>query len=262
MTAKNAICIWDFTVKSEGTTQEEIKTWCKENCKSWCFQEELGKTGYQHFQGKISLKTKSRNMCGKLSKETHWSPSCSETLDYVTKEDTRVDGPWSDKTDVYIPRQIRGIILKPWQQQVVDISKEFDTRHINMIIDHVGGIGKSTLVTYMGVHGYGSKLPYCNDYKDIMRMAYSLGPKQCYIIDMPRAINKERLYQMYAAIEELKGGYSFDDRYHFECRYFDCPCIWVFSNKMPDKELLSKDRWRIFTVEPEDSTLLKMAPSA
>lgn len=65
---------------------------------------------------------------------------------------------------------------------------------------------------------------------------------------MPRAINKEKLYQFFSGIETLKSGYCYDDRYKFTKRLFDRPRICIFTNVEPDETLLSKDMWRIWTV--------------
>jgi len=92
-------------------------------------------------------------------------------------------------------------------------------------------------------------MPFCNDYKDIMRMAYDIGPKKAYIVDMPRAINKEKLYQFFSGIETLKSGYCYDDRYKFNRRLFDRPRICIFTNVMPDLTLLSKDMWKLWTIK-------------
>ena len=101
----------------------------------------------------------------------------------------------------------------------------------------------------MGVYNLGKMIPFCNDYKDIIRMCYDIGVYKSYLIDLPRAVSKERLHNMYAAIETIKGGYAFDDRYKFQDRYFDCPNIFVFTNFLPDEEFLSKDRWRYWAIE-------------
>jgi hypothetical protein len=174
-----------------------------------------------------------------------------ESAFYVLKGDTRIDGPWSD-TDPkppYIPRQVREIqTLLPWQISVIQISKKWNTRKINIIYDTTGCIGKSTLVTYMGCYGLARRVPFANDYKDILRMVYDMPTINCYLIDMPRAINKEKLYQMYSAIETIKDGYAYDDRNHFKDKYFDCPNIFVFTNRLPEYSMLSGDRWSIWEV--------------
>src|SRR5690606_24730073 len=72
---------------------------------------------------------------------------------------------------------------------------------------------------------------------------------------IPKAIKKDQLCQFYAGIEEVKNGYAFDDRYKFREKWFDCPSIWIFTNKLPNLAMLSADRWKIWRVV--DNKLIK-----
>lgn len=229
-------------------------------CKHWCFQLERGTESQDlHFQGRMSFdQPKRKSEALKLFPEF---PTLSLKLEheeeassfYVMKERTRVAGPWSDKDKKqYIPRQVREVEkLKPWQQHIVDDKDVWNKRTINIVYDTQGNIGKSTLVAWIRAYGIGVKLPFVNDYKDIMRMVMDIPKARLYIIDLPRAINKEKLYQMYAAIETIKDGYAYDDRYHFKDEIFDCPNIWVFTNKLPDPKFMSMDRWIFWEVQDE-----------
>ncbi len=247
-------CVWDVTVAGED--HKELITLFKKHCKKWCFQLEEGKSGYQHLQDRVSFKKKLRlTGCKKVHDKAHWSPTSAENRDncfYVTKEETRKGGPWMDQEqqdEDYVPRQVREMTkLRPWQDNILSQCDVWDTRTINVVIDKKGGIGKTCLMTYARAHGIAKKVPFCNSHKDVMRMVYAIGVSRCYMFDMPRAINKDQLSGFYAAIEEIKSGYCYDDRYHFRDRVMDCPNIWVFTNKDPDLQLLSKDRWRLWKV--------------
>lgn len=254
----NPIYNWDFTVSTEAITLDELKKELHDKCKKWIFQEELGElTDYQHYQGRVSLKEKTRTP-SKLftNKKFHWSATSTTNKDndfYVTKSDTRVAGPWSDTDEIiYIPRQIREITnLYPWQQQVIGDAKIWNTRTINIILDVTGNNGKSTLKTYIGVHKIGRSLPYSNDYRDIMRMVMGTEAMPLYIIDIPRALKKDQLFQFFSGVETIKDGYAYDDRYSFREKYFDCPNIWIFMNTVPDRAYLSQDRWVLWEITPE-----------
>jgi len=76
---------------------------------------------------------------------------------------------------------------------------------------------------------------------------------------MPRAIDKTRLYGMYSAIEQVKKGKLFDIRYNYKAWWIDSPQIWVFTNHLPDLNLLSGDRWRIWVIN-DDKILEKYQP--
>lgn len=261
--SKQLYC-WDFTlhVSKELTKNDysKVKKQLKEICKSGNFQLEEGeKTGKLHFQGRVSLKKKRRKTeIIKLATTTflsgiHWSPTSNENkgnFEYVTKEFTRIAGPWdiTEKTR-YIPRQVREITkLRPFQQHILNDANVWNTRHINVIYDPNGNIGKSRLKMYLGAHGLGRNIPPVNDYRDVMRMVMDMPKSKLYIIDMPRAYKKDKLGGLYSAIEHVKDGYAYDDRYKYDDDYFDCPNIWVFTNTLPVFELLVRDRWLIWGV--------------
>lgn len=251
---------FDFTL-SESICDDysKVKKLLEEFCKSGVFQlEKSADTEYVHFQGRVSLKKKlTVGQLIKASPESlkgiHWTPTSNncDTDDYVNKEFTRQDGPWTLHEEIdYIPRQIREINdLYPWQSEIVDSLKIWDKRTINMVYCENGNIGKSILVGYIRAHKLGRPLPPVNDYKDMMRIVCDTPTSRAYLIDMPRAIKKDKLYGFYSAIETIKDGYAYDDRYTFKEKIFDCPNIWIFSNTLPDTNLLSKDRWKIYEVK-------------
>lgn len=268
----NAIAIWDFTLKAEGLEDMEVTSFLRQIAKEWKCQLECGEQGnYMHYQGRFSLyKKKRKNELINLVRHTifeiaFFSPTSGNgrLSNYVMKLDTRMRGPWSsdDPEPMYIPRQIREIqILYPWQQSIVDRCAEWNTRLINVVYDTEGNCGKSTLVGYMRVNNLGRKLPACNDYKDLMRMVCDMPTSRCYLIDMPRAMKKDKLAGLFTGIEEIKSGYAYDDRYKFTEKFFDCPNIWIFSNHIPDKNFVSNDRWKIWTINKYSKQLCEYSP--
>lgn len=261
--------VYDFSIPMDAISQEDLREWLKEHCKKWAFQGERGETsGYEHWQGRLSLREKKRKHelismlpCAGMHVD-RTSAACRTKISfYVTKERTRISGPWTDKDIVqYIPRDIRGIELRPWQQTIVDWGAEYEQRKVRCIVDKRGNIGKTIVCRYAGVHDLGRTLPFCNNYKDIMRMAYCLPTSTMYMVDMPRAINKDNLNQIYSAIETLKSGYCWDDRYTFKEKYIDPPQVVVFTNMDPDMRMLSLDRWDLLRVNLETMALEPYVP--
>jgi len=259
-TTPTTCCVFDVTSYDVPTLNvPDIRRVLGQLCKSYCFQTEKGEeSGKLHYQMRISLKQKSRSatlaktLRGLGWDKIHVAPTSKANRTnnfYVMKEDTRVDGPYTDENDIYIPRDIRNIQeLYPFQQQLRDLLSLYDERGVHLVYDPNGKIGKSTFIRYMCLYHNAELLPFVNDYKDLMRMAYDVGPKTVYLVDMPRAISKDKLFQMYSAIETLKSGYCFDDRFGFKRRFFDRPNICVFTNTMPDLSLLSADMWRLHQV--------------
>lgn len=256
---------YKFTLGKEFCPDHKVLiTFLKANCKKWIFQLEKGDEGYEHFGGRFSLRKKRRKselVSQILQKREETSrmwvaPEVTTNNDdfYDTKEDTRIEGPWSDTDkETYIPRQCREIMnnLRPWQQRIIDDVGIWNTRSINMIYDPTGGIGKSTFCTYMSASGLARQLPPVNDYKDLLGIVCGVPTSTMYLIDMPKAIKKDKLGGLYSGIESIKSGFAFDIRYQYKEKFFDCPNIWIFSNILPDLDMLSKDRWRIWEVDHE-----------
>lgn len=248
------VCVWDFTMPKNAIDLVGLKRWLCNNTKKWCFQEEKSETGYEHYQGRFSLKVKKRltTLAKMIPHKMHISITSNENRDntfYVTKDETRVNGPWRDEDGFsYIPWDIDGITLRPWQQTIADMANIREPRKVDCLIDLTGNIGKTILQRYLGIHKIGRTIPYCNSFKDIMRMAMDMPESKLYMIDLPRAISKENLHGMFSAIEVLKSGYAYDDRYSFKERYFNPPRVFVTTNQIPDRRMLSLDRWQLWKI--------------
>lgn len=261
-----ACCVWDFTLSAKHYDVEGVKNYMKKYCKKWTFQEELGgKSGYNHFQGRMSLKVKTRlnGVIKIFGSKGHYSVTSNENRDnnfYVIKEDTRVNGPWSD-TDGYIPKHLDAVNPKwyKWQQSVVDSLKcEPDSRTINVIYDQIGNQGKSYLASWHACRGLARKIPMCNDMKEVMQIVFDMPASRAYFLDMPRGQDERSMHNIISAFEEVKNGHCFDTRYHYRERWQDTSHIWIFTNSLPKLKLLSADRWRIYQIE--DSELIPYDP--
>lgn len=256
--AKNECCTWDFTISKEGNDNSKINKSLKEWCKKWVYQLEEGKGGYKHYQGRLSLKLKTRSppifILG-----MHYSVTSKANMDndfYVIKEDSRIDGPWSSEDpEIYIPLQYRDITLYPYQKMILDSRLNFDPRKINLIYDKKGNKGKSTVASIGELLYNAIDLPPVNDAKELIQVMANIcidtnnRHPGLVFIDMPRAMNKESLCGMYTAIEQIKKGKLYDMRYHYKAYWIDSPQIWVFTNIEPNMDWLSADRWNIYTIK-------------
>lgn len=263
MTSKNPIAVWDFTAKADDISMEEIKEFLKKHCKKWCFQKEQGKTSdYIHFQGRCSFSEKTRKP-PKPVKSFSWRPtSCtnSDNVDYVSKDDTRIEGPWKhNDPEVYIPRQYRGIMdrLYPWQKKVIDDRNDFNDRYIKYIYDATGNNGKSTIASLCELNYNCIDVPPINDAKELMQyvcnecMDNNNRRPPIIFVDLPRAFDKSTLNGIFSACEQIKKGKLYDCRFHAKKYWIDSPQIYVFSNEPPNTDYLSKDRWQIYTITKE-----------
>lgn len=263
--ARNAITVWDFTIPQDKGTVDEVKSKLNQYCKAWCFQLEKGaKTGYMHYQGRVSLKVKARKAPA-IYDGMKWLPTSDANKDnfyYVDKEDTRVEGPWKDTDPVtYLPRQFRDINLYEWQKTIKDSANIFEPRKLDLIYDSEGGKGKSTIASICEILHGGIDMPPLNDFKEIIALACDIcierntrDPKIMFF-DLPRALDKDRLNGLYSAIEQIKKGKLYDCRYKYKSWWIDSPRCWVFSNHLPDTTMLSADRWNIWTINKKTNQL-------
>jgi len=270
---KAATAVYEFRMNAEDTDVAQVRALLKGIAKKYVFQEENSDTGYHHYQGRMSLIKKRRK--GELLKlfETlgrsapnYLEPTatCNFTDEafYCQKEDTRIAGPFTDKDEkkeVYIPRQYRGLVEKlyPFQKVIFDSCDIFEPRIINLIYDPLGCAGKSTVAAICELYGRAIDMPPVNDADKLIQSACDIcvarqirDPSPVFI-DLPRAMNKDRLNGIYTAIEQIKKGKLYDLRYTYKDWWIDSPQIWVFSNIEPDLSMLSKDRWRIWSISKE-----------
>jgi len=135
--------------------------------------------------------------------------------------------------------------MRPWQKEVLEIVQREDDRFITVILDTVGNTGKSILCEYLEYKELAYEVPPFTQMEDIMQCCYSIAAQKCYLIDMPRGMKKDKLASFYAGLEALKNGNMYDKRYCFKKRRINRPQIIVFTNHVPDKTLVSLDRWEL-----------------
>lgn len=266
---------FDVTIpKNKYREWRELGKQLNEWCKKWVFQEEKGEGGYEHWQVRLHLIQK-KTHAGMISDLKmgqgpisdiggHWSVTSggvhlNNKFNYVMKKDSRVDGPWKDsdyQEPAVMTRQLRYFLendMYPWQTEVMGWCQEPDDRKVDLILDRVGNSGKSILAEYLEYHGLAFEMPPLRQMEDIMQFAYSFPVQKAYLIDMPRAMKKDRLGDFYAGLESIKNGVCYDKRYCGKKRRFDRPRVIVFSNCAPDWKFLSADRWNVYDMLPDKS---------
>ncbi len=266
---KKQLATWDFTYSCEKCNDmNHLMKVLNEWCKKWVFQKEKGdKNGYVHWQGRVSLIKKKRY--NEVMKQIplagiYWSPTNTEVhkgqvFNYVMKADSRVEGPWTDMDYEEPPpltRQLKDFLnqkLRKWQEFLEKLIKQTDDRRIILIVDLIGNSGKSIFAEYLEYKGEAWEMPPFRLMEDIMQCAMCVKAQKCYLIDMPRAMKKDRLSEFYSGLEALKNGVCYEKRYHFKKRRMDRPQIVVFTNKDPCWEYMSKDRWEVYDMQSDHS---------
>lgn len=249
-----------FHVGCDKVTFDDLKTKLKTHCKKWIFQKEQGEeTGYIHWQISVSLK---RKRAKNVASQTFWNANMQivkneEMADfYAMKDETRLDGPWSDKMEpAYLPTHLRFDTWNPFQTAVLAKASSMTTRQMLFVVDSKGNRGKSTLAVTMGAKKLAVHMPpWLTSVNDIMRWAYAeLGMmrKRVYcFLDLPRCHTDDQWDKFYAALEAISNGWACDERYNYRKAYFEVPYIVVFCNTMPEglRQKLSRDRAIVFEV--------------
>lgn len=266
MTSKQLL-YFEFT--SWVTDKDEVIKDC-EFVENYIFQQEAcPTTGKLHFQGHVKLKLKKRlNEVKKIFtgvlKEARWKMTSNEGIKdnkaafYCMKQETRVDGPWSDfvlesELRVKLPWDLEKIeIWKPWQNTLTESFDILDDRGINVLIDKVGGIGKSKIFKWCLWKKLAGVIPCIGDAKDIIQAVCCMGPKKAFILDLPRTgENEKKLYSQIMAIEQIKNGVVMDFRHSYRELIFGSPVIWIFTNDILPQKMLSKDRWIYWEVKDD-----------
>jgi hypothetical protein len=235
-------------------------------CNKFCFQLEKSDSGYLHWQVRLNL-IKKKSLSVVLAQVAasvggRWSITSTgvhqnpKSFCYVMKEDTRVDGPWTEEIKLDPPavmtRQLKDFLkivedgrMHPWQKQMLEELKKLDDRFVNHIYDVKGHSGKSIFCEYLSYLKMSHELPMLKDMQDLMGFAFSFSTKPAYVIDMPRGLDKRKLAEFYSGVECLKNGFIFDKRFCGRMKRFDRPQICTFGNALPDVLLLSQDRWKL-----------------
>lgn len=273
----SACAVWEMRwsktpTDGEPRTKEGLKDFMKKIGKKWVFQEERGDSGYEHFQGRVSLFKKRRKQellrtwqaygypVPEYLEPTTSSEHQKEAF-YCTKLDSRVDGPWSNKDDAerwIAPEWDTPAQWYPWQEKVIASREDRNTRFINLVIDPVGNHGKTHLAINLKCRGLAVVLPILTDAKEICEcvcdilMATQERDPRMIIMDLPRAMNKKALAGVFVAIEQVKNGLVVDRRYSYRDWPYRPPQVWVFTNRAPNMNYMSVDRWKLWTFEGND----------
>lgn len=262
--------VWDLTIPEGEFSRKGLQRLFEEHAKKWCFQLEEGEnTGYLHYQCRIStiMRCRLSNLTKIFGSSGHYTPTAesnSKNDFYVTKVETRVKGPWSNSM-LKIPKWLRETpTWYRWQKSVLrkigvscegevisDNNNENRRRVVNVVIDTIGKNGKTTLGMWLLVRGLAMRLPMLNDTKDMSRAILDMKKQRTYIFDIPRATDKKFMRNFWAAMEELKNGYAYDDRHSFRYEIFEPPHVWIFTNSIPDVSTLTSDRWNLWTITKE-----------
>jgi len=196
--------------------------------------------------------------------------SFAGSIDYCTKESTRVEGPWIKGDQVLDYLGNKDFILKPWQEVVynrmvesrdpINAKTHIAQRGVIYVEDLEGGAGKTSFIKWM-CQNRGRfnvyKVPLGKQDRLISAVAKLKDFNvDAVCIDIPRTIADDiDMNGVFHAIEELKGGHIVDTMYgNYREAFFKNLVILITSN-IPFNQMIqymSIDRWYIYQLEKGD----------
>lgn len=244
--------------------------------KKWIFQLERGDVAKKlHVQGRIDLHKKARcltvlnELCRSLKFPKPWvtikpEANTGGSFSYCMKDDTRVDGPWSD-SQLYFARDLACMKTPlPWQAQVTDwIKADPDDRTVHWVFDPMGCHGKSKLCKWLCYNKLAERVPM-GTATQIKSAVLAIGASRCYVVDIPRVRGSEETREaLFSALEDIKNGWVQSAMYgKHSVLMMEPPHVVCFSNELPKFSLASMDRWRVWGFEALDKPLKRAVDPA
>jgi len=255
---------WCFTLNNYTDEWiQKIQSSIELHCRVGFFNKEIGESGTPHLQGYIEFKTKSRPVNVFAIKEIHWAKAkgnLDQNFKYCSKD---ANGELERMTFSYgqvVKKKLKVIEkLRPWQENVIEyIDLEFahgNDRTINWIYDLDGCSGKTQFCKYIWTKYNQTMIITGGAYKYIAcvlanceeEQHFDLNDNTLIFFNIPRDADDQGMIS-YKALESLKDGLITSTKYESRTKVFNSPCIWVFSNNLPELEKLTADRWKLWTI--------------
>jgi len=220
-------------------------------CKKAVYGLEVGESGTPHIQGYMSLKIKKR--ITELQKYPCFSRA---SFRQVRNEQACIEYCMKDNTHFKLgfPLELKIIEnLRPFQQSIVDmLIQPADERTINWLYDPETMIGKTALTKYLIVK-HGAVFFTSGRKSDI---AYQLNMEK---VENNKDLNNNLICIFnlsfgesinYTVYENLKDGLISSSKYKSCGLVFNSPHVWIFSNSLPDEEIVQQRKgvWKVWIV--------------
>ena len=180
-------------------------------------------------------------------------------IDKGTVREESLSGCQKEALDVYRKQKpridIQNVQLRIWQQQLMQMIATPSNRQVLWICGTKGNEGKSWFQGYLETfYGYARvvRLDLRNKASNVLH-ALSKRPLQTtdiFLFNDTRASNFSA--QSYAVLEQIKDGCAISSKYNSTVLTFKVPNVLiVFSNIHPNTCYLSKDRWRVYSINKD-----------
>ena len=149
----------------------------------------------------------------------------------------------------------------PWHQEVLDISNMRDDQKINILVNEYEIYQPSEWLTgYIDQKGLGHELVYVNDTGKLLQQVMKLDIKSLYVVHLPKKLVQEDMSEFWNGIQELKDGCLYDRRCRYKEKTIDVPCIWVFTDVLPNLNYLHPCKWKLWKIENRKLVKLEDSP--
>jgi hypothetical protein len=239
---------WCFTLNNYSVEEKNsISKLCLDNI--GIIGDEVGDEGTPHLQGYIKFNKAIRlTALKKINNRIHWEKSKGtdkENFLYCSKDNNFIQNIYDDDVLTCPKHEIFNKLLEV-------IEKPVNKRHIHVIVDYKGGMGKTSFTKFLffnkkGVYPLSGKGADMKCAIKLLREKF--GDPKVVIVDCPRVSNDFISWQ---GIEEIKNGLIFSGKYEPDIVAFKSPHVIVMMNELPPLHVLSPDRWVIYEVKEEE----------
>ena len=148
-------------------------------------------------------------------------------------------------------------ILRPWQEQALELLESPTDRNIIWIYGRNGNEGKSWFQSYIQVR-YGFNRVVILDLRikhgnlcNVLKKR-PLSSVDIFLFNDARSVTGED-YNLYRILENIKDGQATASKYDNDNIHFKTPnTVVIFSNQLPNEKKLSQDRWIIFEIKDNE----------
>lgn len=231
------ITIFRFDTKIQDFIERSEKwVWSKEVCPTTKKDHWHAYIEYKNARSLMSIKKEIGD--AKIEKA---KGRIKQAFDYIVKDgDYKTNLPYKKKKPLKLIDK-----LFEWQQEVIDICKtEPNDRTVNWYYSLEGSKGKTSLIKYMVIKYnalvIGGK---ASDIANGLKNYFEANEEYPEVVLMN--LTRECKNLSYKGLEQIKDGLVVNTKYECSQHVFNSPHLFVFSNMLPDKSKLSKDRWNI-----------------
>lgn len=249
---------WCFTLNNPEMSPEELGTKLEKAGAEFVFQQEQGADeNTPHVQGYMRFKSqRDFDVVKKLLPRAHIEKAkgtFKQNVAYCTKKETRVEGPWTNLSEEFMPEEevidpLQGKELRPWQEHLWGILEEPcepGDRTIYWYWEDAGNVGKTTFAKHVCLQS--KRVLYTGGKaSDVKYGIASMKHKPKIVLwDVMRS---QEQYLSYQGIEEVKNGIFYSGKYESGMVMYNVPHVVIFANFPPDRSKLSGDRWSVWRI--------------